>query len=194
MASVIKRLLPWLGLPMVAAGAAAQAQSGGLVSYLCGPTNALENVVEPALPYSQPNCSEVIAWGLGAWRTGGGTAGSAPGPLQVGAITVQKARDLNTVKLRDLLYSTTVVTRLELLTVQPNGPGPADDRLVTRLRLVDTRVVAARATTGVASGEDVVELAPLRYEFGSWDPPGVPASAPPFVYCRNLATNSEACP
>lgn len=191
MASTI-RWTKWLPGLLLAGMGAAQAQSTGLRSYLCGP-DPLRNVVQPALGYSQPNCSEVIAWGLGAWRTGGGTAGTGPGPLQVGTITVQKARDLNTVALRDLLYSRTIVDRLELLTILPNGPGPADDLLITRLRLVDTRVVAARATTGVASGEDVVELAPVRYEFGSWDPPGATGSAPGFVYCRNLATNSEAC-
>jgi hypothetical protein len=193
MASIIGRVLPLLGvLPLVVAGSA-QAQSTGLVSYLCGPGPLVE-VVRPTLPYSQPNCSEVIAWGLGAWRTGGGTAGAAPGPLQVGTITVQKARDRNTVALRNLLYTQGVVDRLELLTIQPNGSGPGDDLLVTRLRLVDTRVVAARATAGVASGEDVVELAPIRYEYGSWNPPGAPGTSPNFVYCRNLATNSEACP
>ena len=192
MASTLRRTR-WLPGLLLAGIGVAQAQSTGLVSYLCGP-DPLIDVVEPALPYaSGQRCSEVIAWGLGAWRTGGGTAGGGPGPLQVGTITVQKARDPNTVALRNLLYRQTAVDRLELLTILPNGPGPEDDQLITRLRLVDTRVVAARATTGVASGEDVVELAPLRYEFGSWDPPDDPRSAPDFLYCRNLATNAETC-
>jgi hypothetical protein len=193
MASIFGRSLSLLGLlPLLVAGSV-QAQSTGLRFYLCG-RGPLLDVVRPALPYTEPNCSEVFAWGLGAWRTGGGTAGAAPGPLQVGTITVQKARDLNTVALRNLLYTQVNGDRIELLTIQPNGPGFEDDLMVTRLRLVDSRVVAARATTGVASGDDVVELAPVRYEFGSWDPPGAIGSAPDFVYCRNLETGSEVCP
>lgn len=193
MVSIVGRILPRLGLLALLVTGSAQAQSTGLVSYLCGPAPLLD-VVRPAPTVSLPNCSEVIAWGLGAWRTGGGTAGTGSGPLQVGTITVQKARDLNTVALRKLLYEKTVVDRLELVTIQPNGPGPGDDLLVTRLRLVDTRVTATRATTGVASGEDVVELQPVRYEFGSWDPPAPPSIAPNFVYCRTIATGSETCP
>ena len=182
-------LLCWCSL---AAMGAAQAQSDAVVSYLCGPPPFVA-VVVPRPPYTVGECSEVSSWGLGAWRTGGGTAGTAPGPLQVGAITVQKVRDPNTIALRQLLYNQAPSDRIELLTIQPNGPGPADDLIVTRLRLVDTLVIAARATTGGGSGEDVVELAPVRYEFASWHPPGPPTSQPTVVYCRNLVNNTETC-
>lgn len=188
------RPLPALVLLWLAAATPATAQSTNTTLYLCGEAPHLEAVVDPQ-PISQlPRCSEVDGWGLGAWRTGSGSAGTAPGPLRVGAITVQKQRDLNTVALRRLLYDRTVVQRLELLRIETNGAGPQDDRLVARLRLEQVAVIAARATASAGPGEDLVELAPGRYEINSWDPPAPSGTPPTYRYCRDLAAATEGCP
>lgn len=182
-----------LVLLWLAAATPAMAQSTNVKLYLCGEAPNLVAVVDPQTISQLPNCSEVDGWGLGAWRTGSGSAGAAPGPLRVGAITVQKRRDVNTVALRKLLYDRTVVPRLELLRVATNGPGPQDDRWLTRLRLEQVVVIAARATGSAGPGEDLVELAPARFEINSWDPPGTANAAPTYRYCRNLATATEGC-
>lgn len=188
--SILRPALLALALWTAGAGTRAMAQ---VEHYLCGAIGPFVAVAElQGLTSAGVACSPVTAYGIGAWRDGV-VVGGSPGPLTVGLLSIEKARDANSIALRRAAFLGQSSGILRLVTVQRSGPG-GSPLLESEIRLDQAAVVLVRTNTVDGRGSEVIEISGRRYAFNSWSPAAPPGSTPTVSYCRDLADGGSTCP
>lgn len=188
--SILRPALLALALWAAGAGTRAMAQ---VEHYLCGAIGPFVAVADlQGVTGTGVACSPVTAYGIGAWRDGA-TVGGIPGPLTVGLLTIEKARDANSITLRRAAFLGQSPGILRLVTVQRSGPGGIP-LLESEIRLDQAEVVLVRTATVDGRGSEVIEVGGRRYAFNSWSPAAPPGSTPTVSYCRDLASGGSTCP
>jgi hypothetical protein len=188
------RTMMLLGLAIAATAIVGDARAADRVEhFLCGRIAPFVAVTElPGITSATVACSPVNAYGLGAWRDGV-DAGSPTGPLTVGALSIEKARDASSIPMRRSAFLNQSLGVVRLISIRRSSPGGAP-LLESEIRLDQTIALAVRTDTQSGEGSEVIELSGRRYEFNSWAPAAAPGSPPTISYCRDLASGNSVCP
>jgi hypothetical protein len=172
---------------------AARAQSNSVRNIVCA-TGLLDALVVPPFGSDSEfaNCSEILGYGVGAWRGGSTGSGAPPGPLSFGTLTITKPRDVNSVKLAESMYFQTGLANLRIYSlrqVDAHNWG-IESQVVVR----DVYIFAMRGSVLASGSFDVIEVRGRRYALRGWNPAAAPGTQPSYEFCRDLVTQLPTCP